>query len=423
MLTETLRALCALRYPHDTWVLDEGNNASVKGLCRQLGVFHFSRQSLAQYQTESGRFEAHTKHGNYNAWLSEIGFSRYDFLSAFDVDHVPSSDFLHRVLGHFAHPRVGYVQAAQAYSNQAASFIARGAAEESYEFYSTIQMANYGLGSTAIIGSHNTHRIAALNEVGGFAPHAADDLLLSWLYRRAGWRGVYVPEILARGHAPADWRGYLIQQRRWARAVLDLKFRTYPKLATRRSGAASIMNLLHGIHYLQPGFVGFLTLLLLTVALATGSAPNAIAHPFWPAIIVLVLVFGVCDIYKQRFYLDREREMGLHWRAHLLRVAKWPFILAALVDVATNRRVPYALTPKSVSSSRHWLLLIAHGPVIALLGCAWVFGVLSGHRAPAVVEAGAAIVMVVTLAIICSELFRVDTAFSAALQQENKSAV
>ena len=53
------------------------------------------------------------------------------------------------------------------YSNQQASFIARGAAEETYDFYSSVQMACYGKGFPLIIGCHNTHRLCALRECGG----------------------------------------------------------------------------------------------------------------------------------------------------------------------------------------------------------------------------------------------------------------
>jgi hypothetical protein len=136
MLEETLRALIALDYPHDTWVLNEGDDDQVKALCEKLGALHFSRKKMSQYQTDSGIFQSSSKHGNYNAWLHGIGFDRYEIITAFDPDHVPDSSFLSRVLGYFDDPKVGYVQVAQAYYNQKASFISRGAAEESYAYYS-----------------------------------------------------------------------------------------------------------------------------------------------------------------------------------------------------------------------------------------------------------------------------------------------
>ena len=89
-------------------------------------------------------------------------------------------------------------------------------------------MSAYAAGHP-IVTDAITHRVTALQQVGGFAPHDADDLLLTLRYRSGGWRGVYVPKILARGLTPVDWHGYLQQQLRWARSVLDIKLRLYPK--------------------------------------------------------------------------------------------------------------------------------------------------------------------------------------------------
>jgi hypothetical protein len=161
MLEDTVKALVAMAYPHDTWVLDEGDDGEVKALCARLGARHFSRKPFAHYQTSRGPFQARSKHGNYNAWLDACGFAQYNILVNFDPDHVPEPTFLHEVLGYFDDPRVGYVQAAQAYYNQRASFIARGAAEETYAYYSATQMASYALGLPIVTGCHTAHRVAA----------------------------------------------------------------------------------------------------------------------------------------------------------------------------------------------------------------------------------------------------------------------
>ena len=60
-------------------------------------------------------------------------------------------------------------------------------------------------------------------EVGGFAAHEADDLLITLRYRASRWEGIYLPEILALGMTPVDWDGYLRQQIRWVRSVIDIK--------------------------------------------------------------------------------------------------------------------------------------------------------------------------------------------------------
>jgi hypothetical protein len=373
MLEETVRALVAMDYPHDTWVLDEGDDESVKALCLRLGTFHFSRKARPAYHAPGGVFQSRSKHGNYNAWFDAEGYARYDIVVGFDPDHVPHPAFLRHALGYFNDPRVGYVQLPQVYYNQPASFIARGAAEETYSYYSATQMAAYAAGYPIVTGCHQCHRVTALKEVGGFSPHDADDLLITLYYRSHGWQGVYVPRVLAKGLTPVDWDGYLAQQLRWARSVLDIKFRIYPRVAGRLRLRERLVSFLHGFYYLQ-GLLALAGVVVLSLLLAGGDAPWVVSWPALPRLLVLWLALLACDCYRQRFFLGGRREWGLHWRAAVLQYAKWPYLLLALVDVLINRRVPYAITLKGKMASRSSLLVWPHGVVALVVAAAWVAG-------------------------------------------------
>jgi cellulose synthase (UDP-forming) len=391
MLEETVQALVALDYPHDTWVLDEGDEAQVKALCYALGAQHFSRKSFPHYHTAQGTFQSHSKHGNYNAWLAEVGFKHYDIITAFDPDHVPKPSFLDHVLGYFEDPQVGYVQVAPAYYNQETSFIARGAAEETYAFYSTMQMASYGLGDATpneisdyyqmpqIIGCHNTHRVTALRQIGGFAPHDADDLLATLFYWASGWRGVYVPQILARGLTPVDWQGYLTQQRRWARSILDIKLRIYPQFAQELSWTMRLMSILHGLNYLHKSLIILASLMLLASMLAIGTVPQIISYPMLPKLAGVFFTSMLCELYRQRFYVNPQQEWGLHWRAALLYLAKWPYMLLALYDVISRNKFSYAITRKTKHVSNSYMLLLPNILIITLICLAWGIGMVNGH--------------------------------------------
>lgn len=402
MLAHTVRALVALDYPHDTWVLDEGDDERVKRLCEQLGAHHFSRLHLPQYRTAQGLFQARSKHGNYNAWLDAIGFERYEIVAAFDPDHVPQKEFLSTVLGYFAYPQIGYVQVAPAYYNQEASFIARGAAEETYSYFSTIQMAAHALGYPIIIGSHNTHRIQALKEIGGFAPHDADDLLLTLRYRAHGWQGVYVPKVLARGLVPVDWRGYIGQQWRWARSVLDVKMRHYFRHAVHLPWPSRTLGFLHGFNYLHRSVVIVTALLLLVILLATGLSPAAFSGETVWRLLVVGLVLQGAECYRQRFFFDWRQERGWHWRVGILRFATWPYFLVAFFEVLCGRTKEYALTQKvetaSDSSWLFWPQLLA----ATLVGAAWTYGVVTQASLNPYVQIIAGIVVVGSLALVLS---------------------
>jgi hypothetical protein len=80
-------------------------------------------------------------------------------------------------------------------------------------------------------------------------------------------------KILARGLTPVVWSGYIRQQLRWARSVLDIKFRIYPKLASNLPLKERVTSFAHGLFYLQPLAV-LAGLALLTYMLMNGSVPR-----------------------------------------------------------------------------------------------------------------------------------------------------
>ncbi|MEX2552822.1 MAG: glycosyltransferase [Actinomycetota bacterium] len=414
MLETTLRAMVAMDYPHETWVLDEGDNEEVKALCRRLKVGHFTRKGVSRYQTQGGQFGRRTKPGNYNAWFEEVGFSRYELIVAFDPDHVPRKEFLCEVLGYFDDPGVGFVQAPQVYYNQPASFIALGAAQETYAYYSSIQMTSYALGYPIVTGCHTAHRASALKEVGGFAPHDADDLLITILYRVAGWRGIYVPKKLAVGLVPVDWRGYITQQRRWARSVLDVKFRVYPQLAGRLPSLERVTGFLHGLYYLH-GLGTALTVLVLAYLLGTGIAPRVVSPATFLCLLLVAGVIQICDLYRQRFFIDRATEAGWHWRVAVLRFAKWPYIFQALNDVIFPRIRPYEITMKVKTQTGRFVLARSHLFVAGLLSMCWIVGSALGRIDNPVLHVIAALWVLASIGVVLTELLTFPEPFDLEL--------
>jgi len=377
MLEETVKALTEIDYQHDTWVLDEGDDAGVRNLCLRTGARHFSRRHMPQYQAESGPFKSRTKYGNYNAWLEEHGYRSYDLLVAFDSDHIPRPNYLHQVLGYFSDESVAYVQPAQAYYNQQASFIAAAAAEETYAYYSSTQMISFAVGFPMIVGCHNAHRITALRQIDGFAPHEADDMVMSLLYRANGWRGVYLPEILARGLTPVDWVTYLKQQRRWARSVLDFKFRVFPRYASRLPVLQRILTYLHGLYYLR-GILTVLQITLLLFMLVTDIEPGGTGRLFLLHTVAIWLTLLICDFYRQRFYLDPRREWGLHWRSAFVGFVKWPHFVLAFFDAVCGTYGIYPITYKTRTSGKPIGFAMTHLAVLVLVGAAWTIDFLRG---------------------------------------------
>ncbi len=392
MLEKTVRALVAIRYPHDTWVLDEGDDPRVSRLCQLIGARYFSRRDMAQYQQADGKFKSHTKYGNCNAWLEHIGYDSYDFVTAFDSDHVAAREYLDRVLGYFDDELVAYVQPVQAYYSQKASFVAQGAAEETYAYYSSVQMTMHAVGYPIIVGCHNTHRVTALKDIGGFAAHEADDMVMTLLYRTSGWRGVYVPQILARGLTPVDWGGYLRQQRRWARSVLDFKMRVFPQYAKQLPLLERILTYVHGVYYLR-GVIIALQLALLVYMLVSSNVPAGDGSDFLRNALAIWGTLLLGDVYRQRFFVDLDRESGAHWRATFLAFVKWPYFLLALRDAIRTDYGTYEITPKALQRARPLRFAGVQTAVFGIVGAAWFANLTSGASTFLPVHVAAVVVL------------------------------
>jgi cellulose synthase (UDP-forming) len=99
VLLPTIAAAVAVRLPHQTWVLDDGNRPEVATLARELGAHYLARTD-----------RSHAKAGNVNNGLQHISA---DVIAVLDADHVAHEDLFVRTLGHFDDPCVAFVQTPQ----------------------------------------------------------------------------------------------------------------------------------------------------------------------------------------------------------------------------------------------------------------------------------------------------------------------
>ncbi len=372
MFRTTLAAMVRIRYPHNTTLLDDSGREELRALCRDLGVRYMRRE-------HPGRG---AKAGNVNHALPHLDG---EFIAIFDPDHVPQPEFLDRVLGYFDDLRVGYVQAAQAYRNQRASLVARGAAEQTYELYGPTMMGLHGLEAPLLFGCHTTFRRAALDGIGGYAVHNAEDLRTCMRVTAAGWRGVYVPEILARGLVPADLATFLRQQFRWSHSVFDLFFRDFWTLAPRWTMLQRAAFFMVGTFYFT-GVAILINLILPVVFLGAGLSA-ATAESFVLHVAPLVAVNLAIRRFGQRYLLSRD-ERGWHLVGMVLLFASCFAHTAGLLAAAARLSIPYFVTAKRARPGGlrplrpHIAMAVASVVAVA-------YSFLAGHPAAGVVQLAA----------------------------------
>jgi cellulose synthase/poly-beta-1,6-N-acetylglucosamine synthase-like glycosyltransferase len=199
----------------------------VKAVCARLGVYHFSRKGIPEYNTKKGRFRAKTKHGNYNAWLDMHG-RKYSVMMSVDPDHIPTSNYADRILGYFRDPDVAFVVGPQCYGN-CDNFITKAAESQQFPFHSVIQRAANRYGVAMLVGTNNAIRIDAIKSVGGLSDSITEDMatglrMHSSRNPKTGrrWRSVYTPDLLALGEGPSSWSDYFSQQLRWSRGTFEI---------------------------------------------------------------------------------------------------------------------------------------------------------------------------------------------------------
>jgi cellulose synthase/poly-beta-1,6-N-acetylglucosamine synthase-like glycosyltransferase len=234
------------------------------------------------------------------------------------------------------------------------------------------------------------------------------------LYRSAGWRGVYVPEVLAAGLTPTSWSDYMRQQARWTRSVLDIKLRALRDIASRLPLVERVLGVLHGIFYLRPLTIP-LAYLLLTWLIGTRGLPAFVAPRSILMLGGLASILTVIGAFRQRYYVDPDRERGWHWRAIALQFAKWPAQVLAVWQVMRNTRVDYAVTLKIIAPSGRQLVLWPHLVFAMLLAEAWLLGALLEPPLAPVRTTLAAIVVAGSLLLVWTETWRYPPAFDPAV--------
>jgi cellulose synthase/poly-beta-1,6-N-acetylglucosamine synthase-like glycosyltransferase len=338
MFEKTLAACARVRYPHVTYLLDDTRDPRFHDVARRHGAVWLELLDVAG-----------AKAGKINRALT---LTDEEFILVLDPDHMPFPEFLDRVLGHFTNPRVGFVQVSQAYYNQARSFTARGAAEQTYLFYGPGLMGLYGHGASVAIGANCTFRREALASVGGHGLGLAEDLVTSIRLHAAGWTSIYVPEVVSRGLVPEDLGSFYRQQLKWSRGVYEVAFAEIPRLFTRLDWRQRFSYMTIGTYYLC-GATTALYLILPYLYLWTGVQAAAMRFDdFLAEILPVAIIGGGIYLFMQRWLCDTTTERGTHWRGFVLKIACSPIFFLGTALAIVRAEIPYIPTSKEAVRGR-----------------------------------------------------------------------
>ena len=220
LLRQTARAALALRYPHRTYLCDDGRRPEVEALARELGCGYITRTD-----------NLHAKAGNWNNAFAQTSG---DLILTLDADHVAQPSLLDRTIGYFEDPRVALVQVPQQYHNldsvqHQVNWDERRMYGEQDVFFDLVMPGKDHWNAAFFCGTGAVLRRAALEPHGGIVTGSiTEDMHTAIVLHSEGWKSVYVNEILVTGLAPTDVATFLKQRLRWAEGNLKIIFDINP---------------------------------------------------------------------------------------------------------------------------------------------------------------------------------------------------
>ncbi|MFF8597617.1 glycosyltransferase family 2 protein [Streptomyces sp. NPDC015232] len=407
MVRATLEGAVRLRHdgPLDVWLLDEGDDADAKALCEELGVRHFTRAGVPEWNRRKGAHKARTKHGNYNAWLAMHG-DAYDFFASVDTDHVPLPNFLERMLGYFRDPDIAFVVGPQVYGNYS-SAVTKAAESQQFLFHALIQRAGNRYRAPMFVGTNNVVRISALKQIGGLYDSITEDMATGFeLHRRRNpltgrfWRSVYTPDVLAVGEGPASWTDFFTQQLRWSRGTYETLLKQYWKAPFRTPPGRLLNYTLMLVYYPMTAVNWLLGILSCVLFLWLGASGTQVSSSVWLMIYsdAVALQIGLY-LWNRRHNVSPHEPEGSGGLAGMAMSAiSAPIYLKSLGSALLRTRGRFVVTPKGGEASPDRVLTFRiHLFWAAVLVASLVASVHFGHT-HAAMRTWAVLALVIALA-------------------------
>ncbi|MEO5893127.1 MAG: glycosyltransferase family 2 protein [Ferruginibacter sp.] len=359
MLEETLTAIQKITYPHTAWCCDEADDPKVKQLCARLGVRHVTRT-----------IKKNAKAGNIN---NALQYATGELCVVLDPDHVPAPEFLDEVVSYFDDASIGFVQIVQAYYNQHESLVAKGAAQQTYQFYGPMMMAMHSYGTVQAIGANCTFRRSALDSIGGHASGLSEDMHTAMQLHAKGWRSIYVPAILTRGLVPATMSSYYKQQLKWSRGTWELLLLVYPKLFRKFTWRQKLHYFTLPFHYLS-GLIFFINFLIPVISLFTGYVPLKMDMVSFLLATLPAFTMSILIRHYVQKWVAEERERGFHLVGGVLQIGTWWIHSIGFFYTLIRKKVPYIPTPKNDNDPLPLILNLPNFLIAAISLSAIIYG-------------------------------------------------
>jgi cellulose synthase/poly-beta-1,6-N-acetylglucosamine synthase-like glycosyltransferase len=344
-----IASVCDLDYPRDRLeiqVLDDSTDDTT--VIARRAVDHWRAQGIdIQYVHRTNR-------QGFKAGALENGLrtAKGQFVAVFDADFVPQKDFLRRTVHFFTDDGVGMVQVRWEHLNRKASPLT--------EVQSILLDGHFVIEHTArnrsgrffnFNGTAGIWRRATIASAGGWQHDTlTEDLDLSYRAQLAGWKFLYLPEVVAPAEIPAEMSAFKSQQHRWAKGSIQTAMKLLPRIFKSRLPhevkKEAFFHLTANVAYLL--MIPLAILMPITVVVR-------VSHGWIEVLLLDLPFFAAATMSVCVFYVASQREIHASaWQ----RVKHLPFLMAlgigmsvnqarAVVEALAGHQTVFTRTPKS----------------------------------------------------------------------------
>jgi cellulose synthase/poly-beta-1,6-N-acetylglucosamine synthase-like glycosyltransferase len=343
-----LRAVSQLDYPRhllQIQVLDDSTDdtreitAACAGELRQRGF----NVALIHRDDRTG-FKA-------GALARGLAEAEGEFVCILDADFVPQPDLLKRTVQFFTDPKVGMIQTRWGHLNRGYSLLTRVQAMFLDGHLLLEQTARSRSGRFFNFnGTAGLWRRSCIEEAGGWQHDTlTEDLDLSYRAQLAGWKFVFLPDVVTPAELPVDMNGFKSQQHRWTKGSIQ----TCKKLLPRIWQSELPMPIkLEATGHLTSNFAYLLLACLCVLLHPSAGGPQS---GWLRTLLIDVPIFLTASVSVAVFYICAQRE--LHPRGWLKEILLLPCLLAlgvglslnnarAVVEAMFNHKSDFKRTPK-----------------------------------------------------------------------------
>ena len=211
-----LRSVSELDYPQELLqiqVLDDSTDETreITAACaEELRQRGFNVQRI--HRTDRTGFKA-------GALAGGTATAEGEFLCILDADFVPEKDLLKRTVHFFTDPKVGMIQTRWGHLNRGYSLLTRMQAIFLDGHLLLEQIARSRSGRFFNFnGTAGLWRRSCIEQSGGWQHDTlCEDLDLSYRAQLAGWKFIYLSDVVTPAELPVDMNGFKSQQHRWTK--------------------------------------------------------------------------------------------------------------------------------------------------------------------------------------------------------------